>query len=177
MRHLYSVCTCLSDQIINAKARDGALPVNRMPIELKPSWKWDPGWWDIENDERTAEGAAKRIRESTFYTQLAQLHYYMAHSGAHYAGPIYGALLTDKYLIPVKREGSVFGKLHISAAIPWGRHFKKGEPISDFTVDSALWYLCMLSSMPGWHYSGKTVRKMENGEGVDVPTQRAQQGK
>jgi hypothetical protein len=81
----------------------------------------------------------------------------MANSGAAYAAPIYGALLTDEYLVPVKREGRVYGELLVAAPIPWKRYFKRRDRISDFTVPSALWCLCMLSSMPGWRYDGETV--------------------
>jgi hypothetical protein len=151
------VCTHLSDQDIEGKGGTDELPVNRMPIELKPSWKWDPDWWDLKVDERTEKGRARKVKAKTFYTLLSQLHYSMANNGAAYAGPIYGALLTDKYLVPVKREGRVYRELLVAAPVPWKRYFKRRDRISDFTVPSLLWCLCMLSSMPGWHYNGETV--------------------
>lgn len=149
-----------------------------MIIEVKPSSKWNPDWWDVDTDQITSSGLKRKIDEKVFYAAPAQLHYYMAHSGADYAGPTYGALLTDKYLVPVKREGSAYGELQIAAPIPWERHFADGETISDFTVQSALWYLSMLSSMPDWHYNRPTTRitLRKGSRGFeDKPTQRDKQ--
>jgi hypothetical protein len=116
----------LTSVLVNLETKNtvtgGLQPINRMPIVAKLSSKWDPEWWDINTDEMTGIGLAHQFDdyngEAVFYTALAQLHYYMAHSGADYAGPIYGVLRTDKYLVPVKREGSRYGELHIGAAIP-----------------------------------------------------------
>jgi hypothetical protein len=130
-----------------------------MIIEVKPSSKWDPNWWDIVNNKATESGRVRDIKEPVFFSALSQLHFYMAHSGANYAGPLYGVLLTDKFLVPVKRDGSTYGELQIATPIPWTRHFKEGELISDFTIQSALWYMCMLSSMPNWHYDHETTNR------------------
>ena len=135
-----------------------------MIIEVKPSSKFDPCWWDFEKSEITSLGQVRSTGstdtlESVFFTAVAQLHYYMAHSGADYAGPIYGVILTDGNLLPVKRDGSEWGKLEIGAAVPWTSYFRVGEKVTGFTVQSALWYLSMLASTPGWHYNGETVHR------------------
>lgn len=131
-----------------------------MIIEVKPSSKWDPDWWDLGKDAPSEEGKARGINEKTFFTPLSQLHFYMAHSGVKFAGPIYGVLLTDRYLVPVKREGSHWGELKIAPAIPWSTCVKDGEMISKLTVQSALWYLSMLASMPHWHYRGEKITRV-----------------
>jgi hypothetical protein len=148
-----------------------------MIIEVKPSSKWDPNWWDIVNNEATESGRARKIEDPVFYSALSQLHFYMTHSGAEYAGPLYGVLLTDKFLVPVKRNGSKFGELQIATPIPWTRHFQGGELISDFTIQSALWYMCMLSSMPDWHYKGKQVARELRSETKMMDTDRKSQEK
>lgn len=134
-----------------------------MIIEVKPSAKWDPHWWDITEDENTPLGRARGVNEDIYYSPLSQLNFYMAHSGVDYAGPIYGVLLTDQYLIPVKRDGFIYGALATGQPIPWSTYFENGQEISGFTVQSALWYLSMLSGMPGWHYRGdEALREVRN---------------
>ena len=130
-----------------------------MPIEVKPSWKWSPDWWNIDLDEQTALGVRRNITDLVFYTPLSQLHYYMLHSGADYAGPTYGVLLTDEYMVPVKREGFIFGELQLAKPIRWDKYFAKDEEVTGFTDQSALWYLCMLASKTDWHYNGKEVHQ------------------
>lgn len=122
-----------------------------MIVEVKPSSKWKPNWRDVENDRPTAAGEALVISSKVFYAPLAQTHYYMRNSGGRGGkGPQYGALLTDECLTPLYRPGAN-GELHLGEPIPWGRHFAEGQDIKDFTVQSALWYLCMLSSLPDWY--------------------------
>ncbi|KAF7507345.1 hypothetical protein GJ744_010662 [Endocarpon pusillum] len=76
-----------------------------MIVEVKPSSKWNPHWWDMKTDGPTSAGEDIDITDQVFYASLAQTHYYMRHSGNNNMGPHYRALLTDEYLVPVYRAG------------------------------------------------------------------------
>lgn len=123
-----------------------------MIVEVKPSTKFNPFWFDAIADEITSLGESRKISDVIFYTPFSQINLYMTHSGADYADPLHDVLLTDQYLVPIKREGSTFGKLHVGKPVPWCRYYQEDEDVTDFTIQSALWYMCMLASLPDWHY-------------------------
>ncbi len=124
-----------------------------------------------------ARGLNEYNGEQIYYAARAELHHCMVHSSAGYAGPVYGVLLTSKYLLPIKREGSRYGELYLGAAIPWSRSFENEEQVSSFTVQSALWYLSILASIPGWYYGGPTVRRTVRGVETERLRHKSLQGR
>lgn len=107
--------------------------VNRLPGEIKPSWKWDAAWLAPHSERRRV--GIKRLSQLTFY--MLQQGYRAQHSGAKY-----GYMLTDKELIAFRKEDAQ-RTISVSKPVPWAGP-SNGEP--RMTVLLALWYLGMLSS-------------------------------
>jgi hypothetical protein len=121
-----------------------------MIIEVKPSSKWRPTWWNHHDNTKTNAAVKLHINDEVFFAPLAQTHFYMLHTGDDNKGTRYGAILTDECLVPLYRPGK-FGHLQVGDPIWWNKHFGPDDIINDFTIQSALWYLSMLSSLPSWN--------------------------
>lgn len=112
--------------------------VNRLPGEIKPSWKWQSAW----------HGSGTERLELKVATRLTQLSYYMLQQGhrQRHSGARYGYMLTDRELVAFKKEDAR-GTIRMSRSIPWRGRPADGTP--RLTVLLALWYLGMLASMDG----------------------------
>jgi hypothetical protein len=98
---------------------------NRVPGEMKVSWKWSSSLID-----------APRLNDRKEYFQvLSQLNFYLKQHKAQH-----GFVLTDAELVPVKRLDEN-GHLAIASSIPWAT----GGP-GNLTVLLGIWYLGMLAA-------------------------------
>jgi hypothetical protein len=130
-----------------------------MIVEVKPSSKWRPTWWNYHDGTKTKAAEELHISEEVCFAPLAQTHFYMYYAGrdgnGNGKGARYGAILTDECLVPLYRPGE-FGHLQVGDPIWWDKHFGPHDTINDFTIQSALWYLSMLSSLPSWNVMEKS---------------------
>jgi hypothetical protein len=108
---------------------------NRVPGDIKPSWKWS---------------SSLRFQENTmneFKQALSQVNFYMKQHHARY-----GYILTDRELVAIRRRDRD-GNLDLSLSIPWSRQGTAQLPA--LTVLLALWYLGMLAAtnggLTGWY--------------------------
>ena len=108
---------------------------NRVPGDIKPSWKWS---------------SSLRYQVNTvneFNQVLSQLNFYMKQHHARY-----GYILTDRELVAVQRQDRA-SNLDLSLRIPWSRQGTAQLPA--LTVLLALWYLGMLAAtnggLAGWY--------------------------
>ena len=108
---------------------------NRVPGDIKPSWKWS-------NSMRYQANTFNEFKQV-----LSQLNYYMKQHHARY-----GYILTDRQLVAVRRQDRA-GNLDLSLPIPWSRQGTAQQPA--LTVLLALWYLGMLAAtnggVAGWY--------------------------
>ncbi|KAJ2977820.1 hypothetical protein NQ176_g4158 [Zarea fungicola] len=114
--------------------------INRLPGEIKPSWKWQSAWHRDGNPFIRARVAAR----------LAQLSYYMLQQGhgEPHSGARYGYMLTDRELVAFRKDDTR-GSVYMSQPIPWRGEPEDGTP--RLTVLLGLWYLGMLASSDnGW---------------------------
>ncbi|KAK3191484.1 hypothetical protein K4F52_002299 [Lecanicillium sp. MT-2017a] len=104
---------------------------NRLPGDIKPSWKWRSAYRTYTYDARL---------ERDFRKVIAQINFYMEQHNTRY-----GFILTDLELVAVKRIGK--GHVAISKSIPWtAGEAMAGETAEGMTVLLGLWYLGMLAS-------------------------------
>lgn len=101
---------------------------NRVPGDIKPSYKWSLG---MRNDPDP------RI-QTEFKQVLSQINFYMLQHHARY-----GFILTDAELVAVRRLDRN-GNLELSASIPWTTTGTAAQP--RLTVLLGIWYLGMLAS-------------------------------
>jgi hypothetical protein len=108
---------------------------NRVPGDIKPSWKWSSSF---------------RFQDNTvdeFKQALSQVNFYMQQHHARY-----GYILTDRELVAIRRRDRA-GNLDLSLRIPWSRQGTAQQPT--LTVLLALWYLGMLAAtnggLTGWY--------------------------
>ncbi|OAA66025.1 hypothetical protein ISF_03863 [Cordyceps fumosorosea ARSEF 2679] len=109
-------------------------PINRLPGEIKPSWKWKWDWAIAEGSARSSM-ALVRLSQLTFY--MLQQGYREPHSGARY-----GYMLTDQELVAFRKISRRV--ICMSERVPWGG--QQGNGPERLTVLLALWYLGMLAS-------------------------------
>lgn len=101
---------------------------NRVPGDIKPSWKWASAMrWSPEN----------RV-ETEFRQVLSQVNFYMKQHHARY-----GFVLTDRELVVFRRTDRN-GHLELADPIPFTRGSTAAQP--QMTVLLALWYLGMLAA-------------------------------
>ncbi|OAR02974.1 hypothetical protein LLEC1_07110, partial [Akanthomyces lecanii] len=114
--------------------------VNRLPGEIKPSWKWKQAWLDPNS-----------VLRDKCLTRLAQLTFYMLQQGyqqPHQSGARYGYMLTDRDLVAIRKDDAQ-RTVSVSRPVPWAGRGTGGQP--RLTVLLALWYLAMLASDDnGW---------------------------
>ncbi|ATY58298.1 hypothetical protein A9K55_002387 [Cordyceps militaris] len=110
-------------------------PINRLPGEIKPSWKFKWAWANAPDGPD--RGMAKEV--------LSQLGFYMAQQGYQktHSGAKYGFMLTDQELVAFRKVSQ--RTLCMSERVPWGGCREPGQP-ERLTVLLALWYLGMLAS-------------------------------
>ncbi|KAI2719520.1 hypothetical protein CBS147333_3410 [Penicillium roqueforti] len=102
------------------------LSPNRLPGDLKPSWKWSHSMRDTS-----------RARDE-FRKPLAQVNWYMTQYGTRF-----GFILTDQELVPIQRVNGD-GNLKLGAPIPWTQTGTSKKP--KLTVALGLWYLGMMAA-------------------------------
>ncbi|ATY64073.1 hypothetical protein A9K55_003768 [Cordyceps militaris] len=107
--------------------------VNRLPGEIKPSWKLQSAW--LAPNSRYRRAFLKRLAQLTFY--MLQQGYRAQHSGARY-----GYVLTDKEIIAFRKEDAQH-TISVAEPVQWAGP-SDGKP--RMTVVLALWYLGMLAS-------------------------------
>ncbi|KAM3456698.1 hypothetical protein MY3296_001653 [Beauveria thailandica] len=108
--------------------------INRLPGEIKPSWKWKSAWADLASPQH-----------HKFTERLSQLSFYMLQQGyrqAQHSGARYGFILTDYELVAFRKEDT-HGTISMSEPVRWGRPAGQQPRL---TVLLALWYLGMLAS-------------------------------
>ncbi|KAI3158435.1 hypothetical protein CBS147317_4523 [Penicillium roqueforti] len=103
------------------------LSLNRLPGDLKPSWKWSPSMMNSS------------FIDPEFFKPLAQVNWYMTQHGTQF-----GFILTDQELVPIQRVDDDDGNLKLGAPIPWTQTGTSKEP--QLTVALGLWYLGMLTA-------------------------------
>ncbi|KAH8801717.1 hypothetical protein F5884DRAFT_525165 [Xylogone sp. PMI_703] len=109
--------------------------VNRVPGDLKPSYKWSSA---LRNT---------RMQQMEYKPALSQVNWYMRQHSTRY-----GFILTDRELVAIRRLDNN-GRLELSEPIPWTTRGTSQQP--QLTVLLALWYLGMLASEnPGWRLPG-----------------------
>ncbi|KAL1845564.1 hypothetical protein Plec18170_009699 [Paecilomyces lecythidis] len=101
---------------------------NRLPGDIKPSYKWSLGQRNSPNPSVQME----------FKQVLSQVNFYMRQHHARY-----GFILTDAELVAVRRLDRN-GNLELSASIPWTTTGTASQP--RLTVLLGLWYLGMLAA-------------------------------
>ncbi|KAI9824124.1 MAG: hypothetical protein M1819_001079 [Sarea resinae] len=101
---------------------------NRLPGDIKPSWKWHMG---LQNSPLNT--AREEFRQA-----LSQVNYYM---NQHHSR--YGFILTDRELVAIRKQDT-HGNLDLSDPIPWRTVGDGQAPI--LTLPLALWYLGMLAA-------------------------------
>lgn len=101
---------------------------NRVPGDVKPSYKWSLEMSNSPDPNTVTE----------FYQVLSQVNFYMRQNGARY-----GFVLTDRELVAVRRLDSN-GHLELSESIPWTASGTSDQP--RLTVLLGLWYLGMLAA-------------------------------
>ena len=116
---------------------DPNLPVrarpNRVPGDIKPSYKWS-------FDQRNNPNPSIRME---FKQVLSQVNFYMKQHHARYS-----FILTDRELVAIRRLDRN-GNLELSASIPWTTQGTASQP--RLTVLLGLWYLGMLAANDqGW---------------------------
>ncbi|KAI3128814.1 hypothetical protein DTO027I6_619 [Penicillium roqueforti] len=102
------------------------LSLNRLPGDLKPSWKWSPSMMNSS------------FIDPEFFKPLAQVNWYMTQHGTQF-----GFILTDQELVPIQRVDDD-GNLKLGAPIPWTQTGTSKE--LQLTVALGLWYLGMLTA-------------------------------
>ncbi|RAH86023.1 hypothetical protein BO86DRAFT_415533 [Aspergillus japonicus CBS 114.51] len=106
---------------------------NRLPGDVKPSYKWNLNMID-DRDEHV---------QKEFKQILSQVNYYMKQHHTRY-----GFVITDQELVAIKRLNRD-GELQVSDSIPWTDRGTPDQPC--MTVLLALWYLGMLAADErGW---------------------------
>ncbi|KKZ60906.1 hypothetical protein EMCG_00667 [[Emmonsia] crescens] len=101
---------------------------NRLPGDVKPSYKWSMGLRNHPTPSKRTE----------FKQVLSQVNFYMKQ---HHA--CYSFILTNRELVAVRRLDRN-GNLQLSDSIPWTARGTASQP--RLTVLLGLWYLCMLAS-------------------------------
>ncbi|RAL13346.1 uncharacterized protein BO97DRAFT_342636 [Aspergillus homomorphus CBS 101889] len=107
---------------------------NRLPGEVKPSYKWSSSM-KYEED---------KFPQTEFRQVLAQLNYYMIQHHTRY-----GFVITNKELVAVRRLDRE-GNLQISESVPWTARGTADEPC--MTVLLGLWVLGMLAANDKYWY-------------------------
>lgn len=108
---------------------------NRAPGDIKPSWKWSLA---------LRHGDPRQRNE--FRKVLAQVNYDMLQNHSRY-----GFVITNEYLVAIRKGTARQGHLELSSAIPWTEGGAEDHP--RLTVLLALWYLGMLAAdNDGWTY-------------------------
>ncbi|KAK2747800.1 hypothetical protein FQN57_001830 [Myotisia sp. PD_48] len=119
---------------VDAETKTGP---NRLPGNVKPSWKWDSTMAIDPDDDMQEE----------YKQAISQVYYYIRQHGARF-----GYILTDRELVVFRAVRR--GHLDVSAAIPWAGMQVPGH--GSITIPLALWYLGMLASTNGgaepWTY-------------------------
>lgn len=106
---------------------------NRVPGDIKPSYKWS-------FDQRNHPNPSIRME---FKQVLSQVNFYMKQHHARYS-----FILTDRELVAIRRLDRN-GNLELSASIPWTTKGTASQP--RLTVSLGLWYLGMLAANDqGW---------------------------
>ncbi|PYI31877.1 hypothetical protein BP00DRAFT_446105 [Aspergillus indologenus CBS 114.80] len=106
---------------------------NRLPGDVKPSYKWNLNMIDDGNEHVQKE----------FKQVLSQVNYYMKQHHTRY-----GFVITDQELVAIKRLNRD-GELQVSDSISWTDRGTPDQPC--MTVLLALWYLGMLAADErGW---------------------------
>ncbi|CRL29113.1 unnamed protein product [Penicillium camemberti] len=103
-----------------------SLGPNRLPGDLKPSWKWSHS---MQNNV---------VDQLEFRKPLAQVNWYMKQHNTQF-----GFLLTDRELVPIRRLNDN-GDLRLANPIPWTRSGTSQDP--ELTVALGLWYLGMMAA-------------------------------
>ncbi|RAH64708.1 uncharacterized protein BO66DRAFT_335634, partial [Aspergillus aculeatinus CBS 121060] len=101
---------------------------NRLPGDVKPSYKWNTGL--ANSPSHTDRKEYKQV--------LSQVNYYMIQHQARY-----GFILTNRELVAIRRLDN-HGNLQLAAPVPWTASGTATHP--QLTVLLALWTLGMLSS-------------------------------
>ncbi|PGH33761.1 hypothetical protein GX50_03418 [[Emmonsia] crescens] len=101
---------------------------NRLPGDIKPSYKWSMGLRNHPTPSKRTE----------FKQVLSQVNFYMKQHHARYS-----FILTDRELVAVRRLDRN-GNLQLSDSIPWTARGTASQP--QLTVLLGLWYLSMLAS-------------------------------
>ncbi|RAK86068.1 hypothetical protein BO79DRAFT_271216, partial [Aspergillus costaricaensis CBS 115574] len=104
---------------------------NRLPGEIKPSYKWS----------RALQDAPREYGQTQFLQALSQINWYMEQNETQY-----GFILTDRELVAIKRLDDD-GRLELSETVPWSTRGSEESP--RLTVLLALWYLGMLAANNG----------------------------
>lgn len=104
---------------------------NRLPGDLKPSWKWSHSMGDTP------------MRYMDFSKALAQVNWYMKQHRTQYS-----FILTERELVPIRRLNDN-GDLRLANPIPWTRRGTSQDP--ELTVALGLWYLGMIAANDNLH--------------------------
>ncbi|CAI7612947.1 unnamed protein product [Penicillium glandicola] len=99
---------------------------NRLPGDMKPSWKWSHSM------------GQRPIQYSEFSKALSQVNWYMDQHNTQFS-----FILTERELVPIRRVSGE-GDLRLANPIPWTQHGTLQEP--KLTVALGLWYLGMMAA-------------------------------
>lgn len=101
---------------------------NRVPGDIKPSWKWGTEMRDSQDIQKWKE----------FRQALSQVNFYMNQHNTRY-----GYIVTDQELVAIRKLDRN-GNLELSHPILWSTGSTATQP--QLTVLLALWYIGMLAS-------------------------------
>lgn len=102
--------------------------LNRVPGDIKPSWKWRS---EMRNDPNIGQ-------QNEFRQALSQVNFYMNQHNTRY-----GFLITNRELVAIRKLDRN-GNMELSQPIPWTTGGTPTQP--RLTVMLALWYIGMLAS-------------------------------